>query len=473
MSGIWWQRVVAESQAWYSRWVHAPAVERGLIRPTQSSELQDLRYRRLESRAYAMLQSAVPTMIRDELIANREVHCVALVFHVQPGGLQERASLLEALTNPGTSNTAADAVAKLRAWGRALNRAASMGISIPDASLMLRGVDNLSEQILRRHVHVNFRINQARNYLQLDHYPTLQAVKEYTKIVQSEFDMLAISGHSSESGPKKPRPKLAAMQQGAGKGKQGGAGAKEGKPGEHKGKSKGGDSSQDTAATSTAEGKNAAKGEGKPCSFYLTPKGCSKGRQCTFSHQFGKAKGESRCYNCGSLEHRQDNCTRPTGKGQAPGQPKGRGQKGSSSTPAAGQSSEAAASSQGSTNATSSGSNANKSVGESGATAPGGVPDSQASSRHQGSLGSSQNVANAQAQVLEEAQKLLKSLRIAALRVHEGAGVERVDREESNYRDGSPERIVGSPVGVGEGPREDRPSARQVGVESESEIFVS
>ena len=119
MSGVWWQRVLAESRVWYTKWVQAPAVERGLIRPSQSAELQEMRFRRLESRAYAMLQSAVPSMIRDELVANREVHCVALIFHVlrvyQPGGLQERTTLLESLSNPGVSTLASDAVVKLRA----------------------------------------------------------------------------------------------------------------------------------------------------------------------------------------------------------------------------------------------------------------------------------------------------------------------------------------------------------------------
>ena len=86
-----------------------------------------------------------------------------------------------------------------------------MQVSIPDASLMLRGVDNVSDQILKRHSHVNFRCNQARNTLQ--HYPTLEAVKEYAKILQSEFDMIAISGSASEPGPKKP--KLAAVDGGA------------------------------------------------------------------------------------------------------------------------------------------------------------------------------------------------------------------------------------------------------------------
>ena len=154
-----------------------------------------------ESRAYAMLQDAVPAMIREELVANRDIHCVALLFHVmrvyQPGGLQERTMFLEALSNPGSSNTASEAVTKLRAWGRALARATAMQINVPDASL--------------------------------DHCPTLQTVREYTKIIQSEFDMLAISGSALEPGPKKP--KLAAMQQEGGKGKLRRGQGKDGKSG--------------------------------------------------------------------------------------------------------------------------------------------------------------------------------------------------------------------------------------------------
>ena len=58
MSGVWWSRVVAEAHAWYELWTQSPAVERGLLRPSPSQELQSLRYRRLESRAYAMLLAA-------------------------------------------------------------------------------------------------------------------------------------------------------------------------------------------------------------------------------------------------------------------------------------------------------------------------------------------------------------------------------------------------------------------------------
>ena len=388
MSGIWWYRVLAEARLWYQRWTESPAVERGLIRPVPSLELQQLRFRRLESRAYAMLLAATPGSIRDEVVANREMHCVALLYHVlriyQPGGLQERTTLLELLSNPGTTNSASEAVQKLRAWGRALNRALAMQISIPDASLMLRGLDSLADPLLKKHSQVSFRCSQARAALHLDHRPNLQSVREFVKVIQSEFDMLSLSGPSDST----KRPKLAAVQQqqqhqqqqegAGGKGKENG-----GKSGEGKGKRKGNDQATHVGGDQgKPEGKEGGRGEGKPCSFYLTPKGCSKGRQCTFQHQFGRAKGESRCYNCGSTEHRQNDCTRPTaqGKGQNQGQGKTKGQRGSVGGSAAGSGSGNDPNSAASASQTNAALPA-KQPGD-GAGAPGGVPNHNAASNY-------------------------------------------------------------------------------------------
>ena len=475
MSGVWWQRVLAESRYWYNLWCCSAAVDRGLIRPVQSLELQGLRFRRLESRAYSMLQAAVPVSIREELVANREVHCVALVYHVlrifQPGGLQERTTLLDVLSNPGTAGTAVEAVQKLRAWGRALSRAVNMQISIPDASLILRGLDVLAEPLLKKHQQVSFRCSQARNALQLDHRPTLQSIKEFVKILQSEFDMLSVSS-PLESGNKKP--KLAAMQQGQDTGKGKGNGKENGKTGEGKGAKAGGSSTsgKDGGMDTKGSGSGNQKGEGKTCSFYLTDKGCSKGRQCTFVHQFGKAKGESRCYNCGSTEHRQNECTRPTGggKSQSQHQGKGKGGKGVSSTPAQGQGADLTASS-GAAPVSSSGAANNKAATDNGATAPGGVPSNQHSNQggnlSQGNGNKGQSVTNAQAQVLEEAQKLLKSLRIAAFRVPENNSHGSLDGV-----DHSPERSGESTAQMRECPEEERPRARQVVAEDTPEVFV-
>ena len=44
------------------------------------------------------------------------------------------------------------------------------------------------------------------------------------------------------------------------------------------------------------------------------------GRACWSYHDFGKASSESRCFNCGALDHKADACTRPkerrAGKGE-------------------------------------------------------------------------------------------------------------------------------------------------------------
>ena len=467
MSGVWWNRVLAEARAWYNAWTQASAIDRGLVRPVPSLELQGLRFRRLESRAYAMLLAATPASIRDEVVANRETHCVALMYHVlrtyQPGGLQERTTLLELLTNPGTTTSAGEAVQKLRSWGRALNRAVSMQVSVPDASLMLRGLDLLADPILRKNPHISFRCSQARTTLQLDHRPTLPNIREFVKVVQSEFEMLSLSAPMENN--KKPRIAAAKQQNGdngPGKGKE-----SSGKGGDKvdKGKRKGQDQMQEGGSDAPkSDAKGTDKGNGKPCSFYLTPKGCSKGRQCTFVHHYGKAKGESRCYNCGSTEHRQNECTRPTADGKGQGQGKNKSNKNSSHTPASSLGVEGHMGNQPSTssstiqgnNSCSPGSSqsASKTSGDfGGAAAPGGVPGNQVQTVNPGSP----NVANVQAQVLEEAQKLLKSLRIAALR--------------APSRERSPERVIETSEVLSSdiSPEEERPGVRATGT---TEIFV-
>ena len=95
-----------------------------------------------------------------------------------------------------------------------------------------------------------------RNTLQLDHTPTLHSVKEFVKVIQSEFDMLSLSLNPADSSKK---PKLAAVQQQSQQQGQAGNGGKGkdngGKGGEQKGKQKGGEPPPDGGAGSvTTEG---------------------------------------------------------------------------------------------------------------------------------------------------------------------------------------------------------------------------
>ena len=403
-----------------------------------------------------MLQAALPKAVKDELLAARTLTTVSALFVTlklyAPGGLAERNELLDSLTSLGVAKSAQDAVAQIRKWHRCLARAQSMGVAIPDAARLIKALDSLSEGLLHKHAQVAFRLSQARTYLQLDHVPSMTALQEFARIMQSEWEMVAVSGADDGS-----KPKLNKVEAEEGK-----SGGKERKAGKGKGEKEGGPEHQKKEEKGgKGEGKIQAKGEGKLCGFYLTPSGCSKGRQCSFVHQFGKAKGESRCYNCGSTEHRQGDCTRPTGGGKPQAQSKGRG--GNSSAPAAGHGTQSTStgtqsSSQPSGNGGSGSSHAPaKTAGDNGATAPGGVHGNQG---NQGSS-SAQGATVTQAQVLEEAQKLLKSLRIASMRV-------------SSSRESSPERVgdVHTTEDGESNPEEERPRVSAVDITSESGVFV-
>ncbi|CAE7877489.1 unnamed protein product, partial [Symbiodinium microadriaticum] len=194
-SQLWWARVEWEAQTLYRHWSRVPSIEKGLIQPRMSIELMHVCFRRLESRAYGMLQSAVPQTIRDELLATRSLHCVGLLFQIlkvyAPGGLQERAQVLNELTNLGTAKGAADIVAALRTWSRGYARAANMGVNIPAPALL----------------------SSARNRLEIDHRPSMATVIEYMRVLQSEWEQISVSGQEFGAGQ---GPKLARLDNEAG-----------------------------------------------------------------------------------------------------------------------------------------------------------------------------------------------------------------------------------------------------------------
>ena len=312
MSEVWWTRVVSEAKRWYQVWCASSSVERGQVVPSLSFELQQSRYRRLESRAYAMLQNSLPSCVKDEVIASRSLHCVGVLYHVlrmyQPGGLAERTRLLDQLGAPGKATTASEAVNKLRAWNRALARASVMGISIPDSSIMLRGLDMLAEALLHKHVQMAFRCNAARNTLHLDHRPSLDTVREYGKVLQSELEMIAVSGADEPVGKK---PKVAKVTNGPGN--PAALPTSTLHPKEHaKAQGEGSPQDGDKGKGKKGKGKDGKGGKGKgPCRFFLNEEGCRLGRGCRSFHDLQLAQEQGKCFNCGSVAHRADQCSSP------------------------------------------------------------------------------------------------------------------------------------------------------------------
>ena len=126
----WWLLLTTEARATYDRWAQAPAFEWAGIQPNPSEELRSSKYTRLESRAFSMIHASLPRSISEELLAERTLSCLAALFLIlknyQPGGLQERSRLIEALCGPGSGSSPRDVVEKLRTWSGRYTRAAAM-----------------------------------------------------------------------------------------------------------------------------------------------------------------------------------------------------------------------------------------------------------------------------------------------------------------------------------------------------------
>ena len=66
----------------------------------------------------------------------------------QPGGLQEKTVILRQLEDPGEPANTAGAVSLLRKWLKWFRRAQDVGLSLPDASILVRGLTRLMRKVL-------------------------------------------------------------------------------------------------------------------------------------------------------------------------------------------------------------------------------------------------------------------------------------------------------------------------------------
>ena len=292
-SSVWWNRVLQESEAAYAQWQHLGPMRRGQLRVTLSAELSAPRFYRLESRATGMLMKSIPESAKQEVIASREMTTVSIIFRLltifQPGGMRERGILLAYLNSPGVAATPEEGVAMLRKWGRWISRARGMGASLPDASLLMAGLDQLSSQVLGTYPSISFRLNLIRTEYRLDHVPEHDTVVLYARSIQSEFEQAAISPSQGTS-PKKPRVARAdadAPKGGPQKGEQKGDSKKKGEQTQSHNQqptAQGTGGKGDGAAKSNAKGQGGAQetqagsnrlagGKRPPCTFFLSDAG--------------------------------------------------------------------------------------------------------------------------------------------------------------------------------------------------------
>ncbi len=173
-----------------------------------------------------------------------------------------------------------------------------LGVSEPDASILLRGLGKIIKRPLEANRELSFRVNLTRSMLQVDSTPNSTNVHQFATHVLAEMELLA----HAEGGRKamtrdQPRPQDPKVK-------------KFEKDGEEKGYRK---------EYGAKEGKDQV-----PCKFFNTDAGCRKGKECRWAHSV--EDGRRRCWICGAVDHFAGACTRPKDSrsgGESKGQGKG------------------------------------------------------------------------------------------------------------------------------------------------------
>ena len=90
-SAMWWEEVCASAKEAYAEWLVASPLQRLRIKPELPLVCMDLP--RTEQRGVAMVLKALPESVKKELVANRQLSMVNIIYRLyilyQPGGASE------------------------------------------------------------------------------------------------------------------------------------------------------------------------------------------------------------------------------------------------------------------------------------------------------------------------------------------------------------------------------------------------
>ncbi|CAE7596997.1 unnamed protein product [Symbiodinium sp. CCMP2592] len=292
-SYAWWEGTLQDALNWYAKYSGASPLERLQLKPISSQALGRPEWARVERRATAMMLSAVPQAVREEVIAMGSVTSLALLCKLyavyQPGNLQEKALVLQRLERPDECDTALQAVEALRKWTLWRRRAASIGIAEPDASVLIQGLDRITTKVVKANSELSFRVSLIRSTLQVDVCPSSQSVTTFLQHLQAEMEQQARLGAAlpSTGGP----AALRAL----------------------------GTSDQAMQPPSTPTSPNAQtppRPSNGLCRFFQGEKGCRRGNNCRYPHTWSlleKGARSKKCLACGSTAHKVKECRAPGG----------------------------------------------------------------------------------------------------------------------------------------------------------------
>ena len=300
-SGEWWCQVQQLAQDAYRVWSDATPLERLTLRAPRSKDLEEGRYARLNARAASMILAALDPSVRGDLVSRKSTQSTSQILYriltlYQPGGENEKRLVIDQLTNPTSQDQAGKAAESLRTWERWYRRAADVGVTIPDPTILARALMAIMKKVLDSNQEAAFRTSLLRNSLKLDTKPTEETILALHKHLLAEAEGLSTSSarstaatstsaEANRGGQADRTAKVKGMQ--ATGDVEPGAKAKASPP---------------AASTSTST-------SAKPCKWFAkSDSGCRRGAECQFLHEWGSTPKAGRCLLCSATGHMKKDC---------------------------------------------------------------------------------------------------------------------------------------------------------------------
>ena len=335
----WWDAMVQEVNTKYQVWLAASPLERlNMAYPDEKVYNTSLARQRMDLRSSALLMAAVPTSLKEELVASRNLTSGRVLFRVlqtyQPGGASERAMTLSELTIEKAVQDPREAVDRLRRWKRHQQRAEELQVALPDGTLLVKSLSTLVSAVLATAPQANFRVNSYRMQSRVDMNPNKATLQEFYTLLLAEMETLVLAPESAQntqamnSMVKTMAPTTTPTP--------GGKGAVNNKGGKGGGVSSPGKGSEVQRTPNPKENGQ----ERRPCKFFAMETGCRYGKSCRAHHDVASlADAKERCWLCGSKQHRKNDCptkSLDTPKRESPGGDSGGGSYGGGGEKAAG-----------------------------------------------------------------------------------------------------------------------------------------
>jgi hypothetical protein len=176
----------------YEDYLKATPIERLTLEfPAEDIEVNPV-YENTRSTITEMILKAIPKDLASEATTKRLDNPLKILLLImikyQPGGRKEREAILKDITNPEACWYEDKALEAIRTWKRRLSRAKELKLIVPDPSVLLSALDNITEKVIKKDSRKTFRIETLREQLKIDVLPTSKAVEDLTKFIEAELE---------------------------------------------------------------------------------------------------------------------------------------------------------------------------------------------------------------------------------------------------------------------------------------------